>query len=90
LELELNAAGIPYEREKEFRVLYENELLPRKFKVDFWIYNAIILEAKAVSRIPIDVYRDILNYLKTSSVQLGLLVNFGTDRLFFKRIISTY
>jgi GxxExxY protein len=90
LEIELKAAGIPYEREKEFKVRYEGEYLPRKFRVDFWIYNAFILEAKASTLIHIDVFRDILNYLKTAGVQLGLLVNFGSERLFFKRIVCTY
>jgi GxxExxY protein len=89
LEIELKAAGIQYEREKEFYVKYDNEQI-RKFRVDFWIYNAVILDAKAVSRVPATFYKDILNYLKTSGIQLGLLVNFGADRLFYKRIVCTY
>ena len=90
LEIELKAAGIPYEREKEFFVRYDDDQLPRKFRVDFWIYNAIILDAKAVSRIATSFFKDMLNYLKTSGIQLGLLVNFGSDRLYFKRIVCTY
>ena len=90
LEVELKAVGIPYEREKEFYVQYENDALPSKFRVDFWIYNSVILEAKARRKITIDVFRDVLNYLKTSKVQLGLLVNFGCDRLFFQRIVCSY
>jgi len=90
LEIELKAAGIRYEREKEFYVNYDNQLLIRKFRVDFWIYNEIILDAKAVSMVPSSFFKDILNYLKTSGIQLGLLVNFGADRLFYKRIVCTY
>jgi len=90
LELELIAAGIPHEREKEFMVQFEESILPRRFRVDFYIYNSIILEAKARRRIATDIFRDIINYLKTSKVPLGLLVNFGNDRLFYKRIIWTY
>jgi len=90
LEVELKAAGIPYEREKEFTVQYDDDGLPSKFRVDFWIYNSIVLEAKARRKIAIDVFRDIINYLKCSKLQLALLVNFGLDRLFFKRIVCTY
>ena len=90
LEIELKASGIQYEREKEFYVKYDSEPLTRKFRVDFWIYNAIILEAKAVTKIPATFFKDILNYLKTSGIQLGLLVNFGSDRLYYKRIVCTY
>jgi len=90
LELELKAAGIPYEREKEFQVQYDDGKLPRKFRVDFWIYNLIVLEAKARRTISMDIFRDMINYLKTSRVELGLLVNFGNDRLFFKRVVCSY
>jgi GxxExxY protein len=90
LEIELKAGGIPYEREKEFSVQYENQILNRKFRVDFWLFNSIILEAKARKKIHVEAFRDVLNFLKTSKVQLGLLVNFGMDRLFFKRIVCTY
>jgi len=55
-----------------------------------FIYNSIIVEVKAASVIHPDKFRQTLNYLKASQVQLGILINFGEDKLKFKRIVCTY
>lgn len=90
LELELTKASILYEREKPFNIYYEGELLKHRFDADFYICNKIILEAKATTCIHADSFRQTLNYLKASQiVKLGIIVNFGTDKLEFKRIILT-
>lgn len=91
LEVELKNDGtIQYEREKSFRIMYEGIILPHTFNADFFVYDAIILEAKAVSQLHADVFRQTLNYLKTSKVKLGVIINFGTDRLGFQRIVCSY
>jgi GxxExxY protein len=48
LEVELKRNGIPYEREKTITVQYEGETLKRAFRVDFLVFNCIILEIKAL------------------------------------------
>ena len=83
-------ATIPYEREKSFNIVYEDVILPHIFNADFYTFNAIILEVKAVSQIPTDSFKQTINYLKTSQVKLGILINFGADKLEFQRIICTY
>jgi len=82
--------SIIYEREKSFKINYEGVILPHTFNADFYLFDSIILEAKAVSRIPYDSFKQTLNYLKVSEVKLGILINFGADRLEFERIICTY
>ena len=83
-------ATIPYEREKSFNIAYEEVVLRHTFNADFYTFNAIILEVKAVSQIPTDSFKQTINYLKASHVKLGILINFGADKLEFQRIICTY
>ena len=44
LFLELRAAGIPFEREKPFSILYDGITLQHTFNADFLVFNRIILE----------------------------------------------
>jgi len=91
LEIEIKKdKAIHYQREKPFDILYEGIILPHKFNADFYMFNTIILEVKAVSQIPYESFKQTLNYLKASQVKLGILVSFGSDKLEFKRIICTY
>ncbi len=90
LEIEFQKNNVPYTREERFNIIYEDVTLPHKFNADFFVYNAIIIEAKATSITPHDTFRQTLNYLKASKVQLGIILNFGMDKLDFKRIVCTY
>lgn len=89
LETELKRNSIPYEREKKITVQYEGQTLKRTFRVDFLVFNSIILELKARPILLIAGFRQTLNYLKTSGIQLGILINFGEDRLSFKRLVNS-
>ena|SRR5690606_21353876 len=87
LEYEFNLAGIPYQREKEFAVNYKGKILPHKFYADFVVFDKIILEIKSVNDI-IDAHvAQAINYLKVSNNPLALIVNFGENKLYYKRII---
>ena len=87
LELEFQNANIPYEREKMYEVQYKGIILPHKFYADFVVYDKIILEVKGVSGISDEFIAQAVNYLKVSSNQLALLVNFGEPKLNYKRIV---
>jgi GxxExxY protein len=87
LELELQANNIPYIREKPFKVNYRGLSLKRKYCPDFIVYNAILLEAKAVSMIIDRFITDTLNYLKTTELKLGIIANFGERSFKYKRVI---
>lgn len=87
LEYELKKAGIPYQREKKFKVIYKDIILPHKFYADFVVFNSIILEVKGVSAITDEFTAQCINYLKVSGNKLALLVNFGELRLNYKRIV---
>lgn len=87
LEYEFRKAGIAYEREKQYEVNYKGIILPHKFYADFVIFDKIILEIKAVSIISDEFIAQAINYLKVSSNQLALIVNFGELKLNYKRIV---
>ena len=86
LEKEFHLRGIPYEREKTFRVEYKGLMLEKDFRVDFVCYNKIIVELKAVSEFADEHYAQVYNYLKASGLQLGILVNFGKASLKYQRV----
>jgi GxxExxY protein len=87
LEFEFQKADIPYEREKMYDVNYKGNILPHKFYADFVVFDKIILEVKGVSAIADEFVAQALNYLKVSSNQLALIVNFGELKLNYKRIV---
>ena len=88
LEIELNAAHIPYSREKTLKIFYHGIQMKQEYIADFVCYDKIIVELKAVSELT-DVHRaQVLNYLKATNLDLGLLVNFGETSLKVERLFN--
>ena len=85
--LEFYSRGIPFEREKELEINYKGELLPKKFKTDFILYGNIIVEFKAASGLDDNHFSQVIGYLKASGIKLGILINFGTASLRYRRIV---
>ena len=78
LEKELALQSIPFETKKTLRLYYKGVELEKTYIPDFVCYGKIIVELKAVSNIAGEHKAQILNYLKASGFELGLLVNFGS------------
>ena len=87
LEIEFKENDIPFEREKEFLVEYKGKFLPHKFNADFVVNEDIILEVKAIKEFSNEHIAQILNYVKLSNSEIGLLVNFQTKSLQYKRYV---
>src|SRR6266516_2898119 len=88
IEYESGQRTIPYSREKEYLIGYKNVILPHKFYADYIFFENIILEVKAAEGGISDVFiSQMLNYLKASKCKVGLIVNFGRNRLEYKRLI---
>ena len=85
LEIEFKENNIPFEREKEFLIEYKGKILPHKFYADFIVNEDIILEVKAVKEFSNEHIAQVLNYLKLANSEIGLLVNFQTKSLQYKR-----
>ena len=87
LAIEMGKQGISYEREMEMPILYEgNEVGTRR--VDFLIENKIMVELKALTKIEKIHIAQGLNYLEAYNLEIGLLLNFGSTKLEFKRLIN--
>ena len=79
LEIEFQRRNIPYEREKELKIIYDGVELKQTYKTDFVCYGKVIVELKAVSTLD-DAHRSqVYNYLHATGFQLGLLFNFGSS-----------
>ena len=88
LEIEFQKQGIPYEREKELKILYDGVELKQTYRADFVCYGHIIVELKAVSDLDDSHRSQVYNYLHATGFKLGLLYNFGnSDKLEKDRIV---
>ena len=85
LEIEFKENNIVFEREKEFLINYKGTILPHKYYADFMVNEDIILEVKAVKEFSKEHLAQVLNYLKLADSEIGLLVNFQTKSLEYKR-----
>lgn len=87
LEIVFREDDIPYEREKEYQVWFRDILLPRKFSADFAVLGEIILEVKSMASLTDSHVAQTINYLKASRNKLALLVNFGREKLEYRRLV---
>jgi len=87
LEIEFTEAGIFFEREKEYPVIYKGHTLKRKYYADFVLFDKIILEVKCTTELIDEHTSQTINYLKVSENKLGMLVNFARSKLVHKRIV---
>ena len=87
LQLELEARGIPFEREKLLPVYYKGTALNTCYQADFVCYGAVIVELKALQKISGNEEAQLINYLKAAQLHRGLLINFGARSLQYKRFV---
>lgn len=88
LVLAIQQRGLVAERQVEYELHYKGFRIGRFF-VDVLADGKIVLELKAVSSLAPIHLAQIISYLKISGVQLGILVNFGGEKLDFRRIPRT-
>ena len=87
LAIEFAAREIPLTREVELPVHYKGRLLICSYRADFVCYESIIVELKALQAITGIEQAQLLNYLKATRLERGLLLNFGRPSLEFKRLV---
>ena len=86
MALEMTARGIPYRREVEIPVFYKNQRLNASFRADFLCFDTIIVELKALANLSGVEEAQIINYLKATGYEIGLLLNFGNASLEHRRL----
>jgi GxxExxY protein len=87
LAIELNIRNVPYERQKAIPVMYKGEKA-KDFFCDFLVDGKVLVELKAIQIMTEIEEAQVLNYLKVTGLQVGLLVNFGQRSLKYKRLIQ--
>ena len=87
LEQEFLAQGIPFRREAEIPVLYRGTPLDVSYRADFVCFDRVIVELKALQKLSGVEESQVLNYLKATGLEKGLLINFGTPSLQQKRFV---
>jgi len=87
-EMELNLRGIPYRREVKLPILFKGQELKKMYRVDFICYDDTLVELKALDEMAGVEQSKIINYLKASESQKGLLINFGAQSLEYQRFVN--
>jgi GxxExxY protein len=77
LALELASRRIPFVASPRLALHYKGASLRQYYTPDFICYDSIVVELKAVNEFAPEHRAQVLNYLKASSLRVGLLVNFG-------------
>lgn len=81
------ARGVPLGRQVVLPVRYKGHVLKTVYKADFVCYDTVLAELKALTQLCGVEEAQILNYLKATGFPTGLLLNFGTRSLQFRRFI---
>jgi GxxExxY protein len=87
LMLLLKKEGITVKQQHPVPVYFEGETVGEYF-ADILIEDKILIELKTVEKISKVHYAQLLNYLKATGIQLGLLINFGPQKLEYERLIK--
>ena len=83
---ELRNAGLNYEREVLFKVKYK-DVVVGDYCADLIIEKRVLVEMKACGNLEPAREAQILNYLRASGIQVGLLMNFGKPKLQYRRFV---
>lgn len=87
LEIEFKKREIPYVRESQLKIIYKDITLKKTYYADFVCHGKIIVETKAIQQLTGIDESQVINYLKATGFELGLLINFGAESLEYKRLV---
>jgi len=88
LSWEMAQAGLSFSREIEQEIFYKElqESIGTR-RADFVVEGKVLVELKAIKELEDVHLAQILNYLKAYRLEVGLLINFGSKSLTFKRLV---
>ncbi|WP_449017529.1 GxxExxY protein [Prevotella sp.] len=87
--VELRKLKLNFETEKLIQVLYDG-IVVGEYRTDIIVEGRLILELKATQDLSIANEVQLVNYLTSTQIDDGLLINFGADKLQFKRKYRIY
>jgi len=88
LEIEFKRSGILFHREFEMPIIYKNEHVGTR-RVDFLVEEHMSVELKAVIKLENVHFAQAINYLEAYNLEVGLLLNFGSESLEMKRLLNS-
>ena len=77
---ELDLDNMSYKRQIELDVHYKTIVFERRFRADLLVDNKVLVENKAIKKITNQDEAQLINYLKTTGLRVGLLFNFGAEK----------
>ena len=87
LALEFQERGIPFNAEVALPIRYKKKLLTCAYRADFVRFESVIVETKAIAALTSADEAQLINELKATGLQRGLLLNFGATSLEHKRLV---
>ncbi len=84
MKIELKKLGLHFQAQEPIEVFYENKSVGN-FIADIVIEENVIVELKAVSKLNKKHEVQLVNYLTATKIDVGLLINFGTENIEIKR-----
>ncbi|MDB4905063.1 MAG: hypothetical protein JWQ63_4344 [Mucilaginibacter sp.] len=87
LQIEMGVAGLSFMREMEMPIFYREEQIGTR-RVDFFVEDEIMVELKALINLEDVHLAQGINYLEAYNIKIGLLINFGSKSLQFKRLLN--
>lgn len=88
LAMECAERNIPFVKEHKIGVFYKGKTLQQFYVADFVCWDSIIVESKALDNLTPSHSSQLINYLKATKTEVGLLINFGEDSLTYKRFFN--
>lgn len=77
---ELELKNIPYQRQIDLDVKYKDVIFEKRFRADLLVDDKVLVENKAIKAITNQDEAQLINYLKTTRLKVGLLFNFGAEK----------
>ncbi|MBE9469080.1 MAG: GxxExxY protein [Bacteroidetes bacterium] len=87
LSIEMKKQGLSYQREMEMKIYYDDFDIGTR-RVDFFVENNIMVEIKALIKLEEVHLAQAMNYCQAYNLPIGLLINFGSKSLQFKRVYN--
>ena len=86
LAIEMTSQGLSFAREQEMQIEYKGRDIGTR-RVDFFVEDKVMVEIKAIIQLEDVHLAQAINYLEAYNLEIGLLINFGSKSLQFKRLM---
>ncbi|MGH7812647.1 MAG: GxxExxY protein [Candidatus Binataceae bacterium] len=89
LAIELTQRNVPFRREVELPIMYKGRLLKTSYRADFVCFDDVLVELKALAHLGPVEEAQVINYLKATGLEVGLLLNFCSRSFEYRRFVSS-